>query len=82
MTVRGPCLIFCETLLTSTLSDGKQAKVAAKYIGDKVQVVIDGERALSCRLSNTSNFYTSDGKQAKVATKEIGDKVQVVIDGA
>ena len=47
------------------LSDGKQARVSAKDIGDKVQcvdekvqVVIDGARALSCRLLNTYNFYT------------------------
>ena len=53
--MRERCLVDCETLLTCILSDGKQAKVAAKDIGDKVQsvddkvrVVIDGERYLSC----------------------------------
>lgn len=55
------CLVDCQTLLTSRLSDGKQARVATKDIGDKVaevgvkvecidekvQVVIDGARGLS-----------------------------------
>ena len=46
--------VDCQALLTSILSDGEQAKVAAKDIGDKVtcvdekvQVVIDGARGLS-----------------------------------
>ena len=61
--------------ITYMLSDGKQARVAAKEIGDKVsdvgvkiqdkvqcvdqkvQVVIDGARGLSGRLSSHSNIY-------------------------
>ena len=55
--VREACVFDCERLPTSILSDGKQAKVAAKDIGDKVQcvdekvqVVIDGAPPLSGRL--------------------------------
>ena len=39
--MRKLCLVDCETLLTCIFSDGKQAKVAAKDIGDKVQSVDD-----------------------------------------
>ena len=53
-----------KTFLICLLSDGKQARVAAREIsgkvadvGDKVQVVIDGARGLSGRLSNLSNIY-------------------------
>ena len=55
--VRRPCPVDCKTLLTSIHSDGKQARVAAKDIGDKVQcvdekvqVVIDGARGLSISI--------------------------------
>ena len=83
-----------QTILTSILSDGKQA---AKDIGDKVQVAIDGARTLYSQLKTFLTYMLSDGKQA---AKEIGvkiedvgqdvgdklqcvdDKVQVVIDGA
>ena len=65
LTVSDTCLVDRQTLLTSILSDGKQAKVATKEIGDKVQsvdekvqVVIDGARVLPGRLSNLSNVYT------------------------
>ena len=58
--VREACPVNCQTFLTSRLSDGKQARVAAKGIGDKVadvgvkvecvddklQVVIDGARGV------------------------------------
>ena len=57
--------------------------MAAKDIGDKVQVVIDGARRTFGQLLNP--FLTSllsDSKQARVVAKDIGDKVQVVIDGA
>ena len=72
-----------KAFLTYMLSDGKQARVAAKEISDKVsvvgvkiedlgqdvgdklqcvdemvQVVLDGARGLSGRLSNHSNMYT------------------------
>ena len=33
-------------------SDGKQSKAAAKDIGDKVQVVIDGTRGITCPLQS------------------------------
>ena len=36
LTVRKGCLVACQTLLTSKLSAGKQAKVAAKDISYKV----------------------------------------------
>ena len=46
----------CHDLLTSILTDGKQATVAAKDISDKVkcvddkvQVFIDGTRGMSIR---------------------------------
>ena len=59
-TVRVACLVNCQTFLTSLLSDGKQARLVAKNIGDKVadvgvkvegvddkvQVVIDGARGV------------------------------------
>ena len=86
-----PCLVDCQTLLTYILSDGKQAKVATKEIGDKVQVLIDGARAESDRVDCQTLLTSihSDGKQARVAAKDIGDKVQCVdekvqgvIDGA
>ena len=38
--------------ITNSIRDG------VKIVDDKVQVVIDGERALSCRLLNTSNLDT------------------------
>ena len=38
--------------ITNSIRDG------VKIVDDKVQVVIDGERALSCRLLNTSNLHT------------------------
>ena len=51
LTVREACLVDFRSLMTSILSDGKQAREAAKDIGDKVrcvdekvQVVIDGAR--------------------------------------
>ena len=57
-------------------SDGKQARVAAKDIGDKVQcvdekvqVVIDGARLVSCRLLHPSNSYTF----RREASKSSGD---------
>ena len=60
-----------KTFLICLLSDGKQARVAAKEISgkvtdvvdkvqcvdEKVQVVIDGARGLSDRLPNLSNIY-------------------------
>ena len=49
LTVREACPVDFRSLLTAILSDGKQAREAAKEIGDKVryvdekvQVVIDG----------------------------------------
>ena len=45
MMVSEHCRFDRQTLLTSILSDGKQAKVVTKEIGDKVQVVIDGAGA-------------------------------------
>ena len=56
--MREACPVGCHTILTYRLSDGKQTRVAAKDIGekvadmgvkvecldDKVQVVIDGTR--------------------------------------
>ena len=77
------CRVDRQTLLTSILPDGKQAKVATKEIGDKVQVVIDGARAQSGRVDCQTLLTSihSDGKQARVAVKDLGDKVQVVIDG-
>ena len=71
--------------------DGK-----VEEVGDKVQVVIDGARALFSQFKTFVTYMLSDGKQARVAAKEIGDKVsdvgdkvqcvddkvQVVIDGA
>ena len=60
LTVREACPVDCQAHLTSILSDGEQAKVAAKEIGDKVtcvdekvQVVIDGARVLSIRWAKT-----------------------------
>ena len=57
--------VDCQALLTSILSDGEQARVAAKEIGDKVtcvdekvQVVIDGVRGLSIQWLNPSNICT------------------------
>ena len=47
LTVRDSCLVDYYTLLTAILSDGKQARVAAMEIGEKVQVVIEGARGLS-----------------------------------
>ena len=61
-----------QTILTSILSDGKQA---AKDIGDKVQVAIDGARTLSSQLKTFLTYMLSDGKQA---AKEIGDKLSDV----
>ena len=60
LTVREACPVDCQTILKYRLSDGKQARVAAKDIGDKVadmgvkveclddkvQVVIDGTRGV------------------------------------
>ena len=46
LTVREVCPVDCHTILKSRLPDGQQARVAAKDIGDKVQVVIDGERGV------------------------------------
>ena len=57
--------VDCQSLLTSIHSDGKQARAAAKDIGDKVQcvdekvqVVIDGEGFQSSRLLALSNVNT------------------------
>ena len=54
LTVREACSVDCQAHPTSLLSDGKQARVVAKDIGDKVkrvdekvQVVIDGARGIS-----------------------------------
>ena len=54
--VRQACSVNEQTLLTSILSDSKQARIATKDIGDKVQcvdekvqVIIDGARGLSSR---------------------------------
>ena len=60
LTVREACPVDCQNILTYRLSDGKQARVAAKDIGDKVadmgvkveclddkvQVVIGGTRGV------------------------------------
>ena len=60
LTVREACPVDCQTTLKYRLSDGKQARVAAKDIGDKVadmgvkveclddkvQVVIDGTQGV------------------------------------
>jgi hypothetical protein len=68
--VRDVCSVHLQTLLISMLSDGKQVRVAAKDISDKVaevgvkvqsvdekvQVAIDGARDLSGRLLNPSNI--------------------------
>ena len=70
--IDGALALFCQlkTFLRYIISDGKQARVAAKEISDKVsdvgvkvervddkvQVVIDGARGLSGRLSNHSNI--------------------------
>ena len=44
--------------ITTSIRDGvKIVDGKVEEVGDKVQVVIDGARGLSCRLSNTSNFY-------------------------
>ena len=69
--------------ITNSIRDGVQVVDSkVEEVGDKVQVVIDGTRALSGRLTTFLNSILSDGKQAKFAAKDIGDKVQVVIDGA
>ena len=54
LTVREDCPVDYRALLTPILSDGKQARVLAKDIGDevkcvdeKVQVAIDGTRGKS-----------------------------------
>ena len=45
--------------ITTSIHDGvKIVDGKVEEVGDKVQVVIDSARGLSCRLSNTSNFYT------------------------
>ena len=74
--VREASLADFQTLLTSIPSDGKQARVAAKDLDDKVrcvdekvQVVIDGASALSGRLSNPSNVYAF----RRQASKSSGD---------
>ena len=60
LTVREAYPVDCQTILTSRLSDGKQARVVAKDISDKVadvgvkvecvddklQVIIDGARGV------------------------------------
>ena len=44
--------------ITNSIRDGvKVVDSKVEEVGDKVQVVIDGTRALSCRLSNTLNVY-------------------------
>ena len=72
LTVREACPVDRQTILTSILSDGKQA---AKDIGDKVQVAIDSARNLSIQLKTFLTYILSDGKQA---AKEIGDKLSDV----
>ena len=64
---------------SSILSDGKQAKVAAKDIGDKVQVVIDGALGLSTRLLKTLlTPIFSDSNHARVAAQETRFVIQQV----
>ena len=60
LTVREACPVDCQSILTYGLSDGKQARVAAKDISDKVadmgvkveclddkvQVVVDGTQGV------------------------------------
>ena len=47
-----------KCMLMPILSDGRQARVVAKDIGDMVQVVIDGARGLSSQRLKPSNTYT------------------------
>ena len=44
--------LIATPCLKPVIADGRQAGVVAKDIGDKVQVVIDGARGLSSKLSN------------------------------
>ena len=45
--------------ITNSIRDGVQVvNSKVEEVGDKVQVVIDGARALSGRLSNLSKVYT------------------------
>jgi hypothetical protein len=67
------CPVNCTNPLTSILSDGRQARVAAKDIDDKVQVVIDGARRLSGQLLNPSNIYTFRQQASK--TSGTGNKI-------
>jgi hypothetical protein len=46
------------------LSDGRQARLVAKDIGDKIQVVIDGARGMFGQLLNPSNIYPTFRQQA------------------
>ena len=74
--VREPRPVDCKTLLTPVLSDGRQARVVAKDIGDKVQVVIDGARGLSSKLSSqklikSSNTYTFRHSESECSSTRI-----------
>ena len=64
--VREPPPVNFKTLLMPILSDGRQAREVAKDIGDKVQVVIDGARGLSCRLSIPLSIYTFRRQASKI----------------
>ena len=45
--------------ITNSIRDGvKVVDSKVEEVGDKVQVIIDGARALSSRLSNLSKVYT------------------------
>ena len=79
LTVREACPVDCQAHLTSILSDGEQAKVTAKEMGDKVtcvdekvQVIIDGARGLSIQWlkpSNVCTFRRQTGKSSGTRNK-------------
>jgi hypothetical protein len=72
--VREACPVNCQSPLTSILSDGRQTRVAAKDIDDKVQLVIDGARRLSGRLLNSSNIYTFRQQASEIGYSTSGQR--------
>ena len=63
--------IQSETLLTAVLSDGKQAKVVAKEIGDKIADLND-------KVENVSDKVEVVGDKVQY----VDNKIQMAIDGA
>jgi hypothetical protein len=76
--VREVCPVNCWTLLISILSDGNQARVVAKDIGDKVANIGGTLEGVRDNVGDVGDKVEDIGDQVQC----VDEKVQVVIDGA